>query len=270
MSNVATIDDLELSVRAFEVVQGSGIKSIGELLEADVTGWSPHVLAEIKEALAAQEIVWDVEVPALPPFAPPPDRAVPRSTITLTEGVSNEPISRFGGQPNAPTLSSAWPGSMKFLFQLTGEDLGLQGVVLVQAFANMGGEYYDDNHVIVYRTACPALIAPPNGVESDPVRLVTLRGDSDDRILTDIDIYDDEAVEASGVDPDSIDRARRHAWADKIRGIPVGANLEREQRDKTGKLMTCLLQLVTYDEWFLWYLFANDDASELRLHVVRG
>lgn len=270
MSNVATIDDLELSVRAFDVVQGSGIESIEELLAADVTGWSPHVVEEIREALADQGIVWDVDVPAVPPFAPPPERAVPRSTITLTDGESNAPVSRFGGRPNAPTTDSAWPGSMKFLFQFTGEDLGLPGVALVQAFANMSGEYYHDNRVVVHRTACPALLTPPEGVESEPGRVVTLLGDRDDRILTDIDIYDDDAVEASGVDPDSIDRARRHAWADKIRGIPVGANLERDQRDQAGQPMTCLFQLVTYDEWFLWYLFANDDASELRLHVVRG
>jgi hypothetical protein len=266
------IDRLELSVAAMDVLSEHNVASVADLLALDVSGWSARIVAEIREGLRELDIVWDVAVPARAPFTPPPERAVACSSITYTHATGSAPVSRLGGAPNAPTADTAWPSGMKFLFQLTGPDLGLDGVTLVQAFADMTGEYYEANcqAIRIYREPCPHVLQAPAGIVADPARIITLTPNLDDSILADIDIYDDDALEAAGVDQSYVEEARHHAWRDKIRGVPIGANIDRDQRDSKGQTMTSLLQLVTYDDAFLWYLFANADASELRLEVVRG
>jgi hypothetical protein len=78
--------------------------------------------------------------------------------------------------------------------------------------------------------------------------------------------YDDRRV--LGDDFDGSDDAHSDAWCDKIGRVPVGANLNLDQRDR--RAMQLLLQLVSFDDWFLWYVFASRDFQEARLVVVRG
>jgi hypothetical protein len=77
----------------------------------------------------------------------------------------------------------------------------------------------------------------------------------DDRRLLDDDFESEEA--------------RHHAWCDNIGGIPIGANLDRDLRDSADRPMRLLLELVTYDDWFLWALFADESCTELQLEIVR-
>lgn len=208
-------------------------------------------------------------------YVPPPDRAIPRQAIKLRPGSGSALVSRMGGLPNAPTADGPWPHSrnrpMRFILQLVGRAAGgevdLGDATLLQIFADMDGDYYDPGFhtVVIHRGATPATLTAPVGVDVEPVKLIDLAPGNDDRVLLDVDFpdEDDALYEAH-------QKARRHAWADKLWGIPVGANLDPDERDREGRPMRCLLQLVTYDDWFLWYVFASGDLSEARLQIVRG
>ena len=102
-------------------------------------------------------------------------------------------------------------------------------------------------------------------VETDAVRLLALEPGHDDRILLDIDWLEEGEPQY-----EEWEAARKHAFEDKLWGIPVGANVDPNQRDAQGRPTRCLLQLVSYDDWFLWYLFVSEDFSEARLQAVRG
>ncbi|MCK5218163.1 hypothetical protein KAR10_01495 [bacterium] len=187
----------------------------------------------------------------------------------------------MGGLPNAPLPSYPWPESnnrpMQFILQLVGVAAGgevdLGDISLIQVFADLEGDYYDKrwHTVVMHRGPCSALLSPPAGIEPKPVQTMVFQDGADDKLHIDIEDPDDEdELEAAGVDFDTMEKAESHAWCNKLRGIPVGANLQRDQTDSRDKQMECLLQLVTYDDWFLWYLFVNSDYSEVRLHIVRG
>lgn len=273
MTEARSIDELEISVRSMQVLQDNGIATLGQLLATDVGGWPGAVVSELRAALEELDITWDVVVPPIPPFEPPAERAVARAKLTYRGALTSEHVSRLGGLPSAPAAGAPWPAEgMKFLFQVAGADLGMLGVTFVQVFADMTSDYYDAScqRIVVLREPCTGVLDTPAGIVADPISVFEPTPGFDDGFLLDIDAGDDEALEDAGIDLDYADAARRHAWCDKIRGVPVGANVEKKPVDSRGAPMSLLLQLVTFDDWFLWYLFANADYSELALQVVRG
>jgi len=208
-------------------------------------------------------------------YTPPPERAIPRQAIRFRPGSDSALVSRMGGLPSAPSPGTPWPESpnrpMRFVMQLVGSAAGgevdLAGATVLQVFADLDGDYYDPAYhaVVIHRGPCPVTLAAPVGVEVAPVRLIELTAGHDDRVLLDIDFPDDDDPLAG-----AHQKARSHAWTDKLWGVPVGANLDPDERDSKGEPMRCLLQLVTYDDWFLWYVFASSDLAEARLQIVRG
>jgi hypothetical protein len=213
-------------------------------------------------------------------YTPPAERAVSRQTIRFTSGGDAEAlVDRIGGLPNVPSAEFAWPESawrpMQLIMQLVGKAAGGQidmgDVSVLQVFADMGGDYYEDNRVMLHRTPCCAVAAPPPGVDAIAVRGITLTPGADDRVLLDVDDPDDEeALVRAGADADIYERARRHAWADKIGGIAVGANLDPHVVDSRGEPMHLLLELVSHDDWFLWTVFVSADFREAKTQIVRG
>lgn len=209
------------------------------------------------------------------PWVVPPERAVPRLTLTLVAGGDEQaPISRMGGLPNAPTPNSPWPSTvqrpMDFVLQLTGKagggDLDLGDIQVLQVYADLEGEYYEQNEVVVYREPCPATLPSPLGVDLSPVQSMTFEPGNDDRVLIDLEWPEED-------DPlfEDHQSAYSHAWVDKAFGIPIGGNLDAASvKDSTGTPMQCVLQLTSHDDWFLWYVFASEDFSEVRLRIVRG
>lgn len=283
-----SLHDLDLSVRSFTVLENRGVATVADLLTLEDPSSLPRrVRAELRALVAeAYGMSWPPGEDGQdePAYAPPADRAVPRQAIVLaptaTAGASAL-VSRIGGLPCAPSTDQPWPMAserpMQFILQLVGVAAGgsieLGDVTVIQVFADLEGAFYEASAqaVVVHREPCPAVLAPPPGVAVAPAREMSLVAGADDRILLDVDDpEDDDALAAAGGDRDVHDEAASHAWCNKLRGIPVGANLERDQRDSRGQAMDCLLQLVDYDEWFLWYLFVSRDLREARLQVVRG
>jgi hypothetical protein len=80
----------------------------------------------------------------------------------------------------------------------------------------------------------------------------------------------DDRVLLDDSDDDDHEDAHDHAWCDKIRGVPVGANLPTTVKDSRGRPMQMLLELVTYDDWFLWSLWVSEDYREAKMEIVRG
>jgi len=151
---------------------------------------------------------------------------------------------------------------MDLVAQLVGKAAGgtidLGDVHALQIFADLDGDFYEpDCHaVIAHRAPCPAVVAPPPTVAIADVRAMLLEPGFDDRRLLDNDFESDEA--------------RHHGWCDKIGGIPIGANLDPDLRDSMDRPMRLLLELFSYDDWFLWALFADESCTEFRLEIVRG
>jgi len=238
------------------------------------------------------ELLWDHpefrSLVAAPPPAPPtaeePDdepvyqvpvaHAEPRFRIALAPHAGDDGalVDRLGGKPNAPTSDFAWPTSprrpMDFVAQLVGKAGGgtidLGDIHVLQIFADLEGDFYEPegNAVIAHRVPCPAVVEPPPTVEIAPVRVMTLEPGFDDRRLR-----DENADEIEGFDSEA---AHSHAWCDKIGGVAVGANLDPDLRDSADRPMRLVLELLSYDDWFLWALFANESFSELALEIVRG
>ena len=204
----------------------------------------------------------------------PSDRAIPRLDLAFHKGGDEAALSsRMGGLPSAPKPDSPWPSTvnrpMDFILQLTGKagggDLDMGDIQVLQVFAEIEGDYYEQNEVVVHREPCPVTLELPLGVDPAPAQAMTFEPGSDDRVLTDLE-WPDEG--------DSLYEAHRsaysHAFVDKAFGIPVGGNLEPEYiTDSAGVPMRCLLQLVSHDEWFLWYVFASADFREVQLVVIR-
>ena len=209
-----------------------------------------------------------------PVYEVPREHAVPRFRITLAprSGDDGALIDRLGGVPNAPSADFAWPTSperpMELIAQLVGKAAGgtidLGDIHVLQIFADNEGEFYEpEGHaVIAHRVPCPAIVQPPPTVPVAAVRAIALElGFDDRRVLA------EDPDELEGFDSDA---AHRHAWCDKIFGVPVGANLDPAVPDSAGRPMRLLLELVSYDDWFLWALFVNADWTELRLDIERG
>lgn len=200
----------------------------------------------------------------------PAERAVPRMSIELAPGGDPRALTnRLGGLPVAPAASSPWPESssrpMQLVAQLVGKaaggELDLGDIGVLQIFADLEGEYFDDNEVVVHRQGCPHVLEAPVGVEVLPTKTMKLVPGMDDKMLLDADAFENE----------DYDGANGHAFCDKLFGVPVGANLDVENIvDSKGERMRLLLELITYDDWFLWALFTNADFSETRLEIVRG
>jgi predicted DNA-binding WGR domain protein len=281
------VDDLELSVRSSEALAERKVKTLDELLRHDPASFPSKVVAEICALLADEyRISWgeaasDSEGAA--DYAPPKERAVPRLNIALTESQDERDghrfVSRVGGLPNAPSKDFPWPETdsrpMALVFQLVGKAGGgavdLGDVTLLQVFADLDGDYYEENEVILHRVPCEAVMSAPVGLAQQPVKLMSFAPGADDRILVDVaDPDDEDALRGVGADAAAYEEARTHAWCDKVGGIPVGANLDPDVCDSQGEPMTCVVELVTYDDWFLWALFANRSFSETNLQVVRG
>jgi tetratricopeptide (TPR) repeat protein len=209
------------------------------------------------------------------PYVPPPDRAIPRLTMSFRDGERDDDlVDRLGGRPVVPP-GTAWPHSpnrpMQLVLQLVGKAAGgfidLGDVTIVQVFADLEGDFYEEpyNTVLLHRDPCTLVLSAPPGLELEPVQRIELTPSDDDRILLDVEWVDED-------DPlhDEWNAAHRHAWKDKVWGVPVGANLDPEQEDSQGRPMKCLAQLLSYDDWFLWSVFVAEDMSEARLECVRG
>ncbi|MBO6938326.1 MAG: hypothetical protein JJ863_25375 [Deltaproteobacteria bacterium] len=220
-----------------------------------------------------EELDDDDEEPEAP-WVPPADRAVARLTLDFEDGEDDgAPVSRMGGRPNAPSTDTPWPSTssrpMDFVFQLTGKagggDIDMGDIHLLQVFADMEGEYYEANQLVIHRARCPAVLEPPTGVDLADVQLMRFEPDQDDRVLVDVEWPDEDH-------PLFADHqaAWSHAWTDKAWGVPVGGNLDPDIRDSQGRPMRGLLQLVSHDDWFLWYVFVNEDFSEAILEIIRG
>ncbi|MEM9069976.1 MAG: hypothetical protein AAGE52_15795 [Myxococcota bacterium] len=208
------------------------------------------------------------------PWVPPPDRAIDRLTIAFSEeGDARALSSRMGGLPQAPSADAPWPSTdhrpMDFVFQVVGKAAGgaidMGDIHVLQAFADMEGDYYEANQVVIHRTACPAVMEPPTGVDVAEVQTMSLVAGHDDRVLIDVEWPDeDHPLHADH------QAAWSHAWTDKVWGVPIGGNLDPDIRDSQGRQMRCLLQLVSHDDWFLWYVFVSVDFREAVLEIVRG
>lgn len=290
-----SVDDLEVSVRTSEVLAERGCQTLADVVALDPESLPKRVAAELRDVLAEHELTFGGEAAEEADedegdgddddgddddYTPPADRAVPRKTVSLVAGCDPRAlVNRVGGLPNAPSADAKWPESesrpMQLVAQLVGKaaggelDLGDAGVI--QIFADMEGDYYEENAVVVHRGPCPAVLEAPAGLEPLEAKTMNLTPGADDRILELVDDpEDDDALAKHGADADAYEEASSHAWCDKIGGLPVGANLEPDIRDSRGKPMRLLLELVTFDDWFLWALFRSADGSELRLEVVRG
>ena len=204
----------------------------------------------------------------------PAERAIPRLTLELRDGGDGQSLSsRIGGLPNGPRGESLWPSTesrpMDFVLQLTGTagggDLDMGDIQLLQVFADLEGEYYEQNELVVHREPCPAVLPVPLGVDLAPVRSMRFEPGDDDRVLIDVEwpfegepFFEEHRA------------AWSHACVDKAFGVPVGGNLQPEYiTDSAGQPMRCLLQLMSHDDWFHWYIFASADFRELELVVIR-
>jgi hypothetical protein len=204
----------------------------------------------------------------------PPERAVPRLQILL-DPTSNPdaPIDRVGGRPHAPSAACAWPVSaygkrpMQFMFQQLGKAGGgtidLGDVTVLQVFADMQSEYYEEGEhtVVVHREPCTITLALPDGVEMLEPRAMRFVAGQDDNVL--LESWDEERQPL-------YDLAHKHGFCSKVFGVPVGANLDLPVEGEDGSELRHIVQMNDIDDWFLWYVFANEDLSETKLEIVRG
>jgi hypothetical protein len=156
---------------------------------------------------------------------------------------------------------------MQFMFQLIGKagggSIDLGDVTVLQVFADLRGEYYEDgeNAVIVHRRPCPAVLATPEGIEATEPLAIRLVSGFDDSIL--IEEWQDEREEEHGL-------AHAHGFCSKVFGVPVAANLDLPVEGEDGQELRHIVQMIDIDDWFLWFVFANEDFTEARLEIVRG
>jgi hypothetical protein len=273
------VDELELSVSASQAVAELGVATIGELIASEGAKQLPaRVRGELRALLADEyDITWGEPVEQ-PTCEVPGEHAVARHRIVFEDRVDAEGalIDRLGGKPNAPSADFAWPSGssrpMRFIGQLVGKAAGgavdLGDIHVLQIYADLDGEFYEstDHAVVAHRAPCPAVVEPPATVEVASVRAMLLEPGVEDRRLLDDDAFDDEA-EHGDFDAEA---AQTHAWCDKVGGVAVGANFDKDLRNSKGEPMQLVLELLTYDDWFLWALFADAGFRELQLQVVRG
>ncbi|MFV8756299.1 hypothetical protein ACNOYE_37610 [Nannocystaceae bacterium ST9] len=267
------LDEAELSVRASDQLRSAGFTTLGEVLAQDPASLDARVALEIQALMdEVYEFEWGGTI-VVPPLEVPAERAVPRLQIVLEPGCDPDAaIDRVGGRPLAPSSATDWPISdsgrpMQFMFQLIGQagggSLELGDVAVVQVFADLQGEYYEEGEhaVVVHREPCPVVLALPDGVAMLEPRAMRFVAGVDDRILA--DEWDDERE-------DEWNLAHQHGFCSKVWGVPVGGNLELPVEGADGTELRHVVQFVDIDDWFLWYLFANADLSETRLVIERG
>ena len=156
---------------------------------------------------------------------------------------------------------------MQFIFQLLGKagrgSLELGDITVLQVFADLQGEYYEDGEhaVIVYREPCEVLLETPDAVDTLEPRAMRFVPGWDDRILA--EEWDDDRE-------DQWNLAHQHGFCSKVFGVPVGANLDLPVTGADGRELRHVVQMNDIDDWFLWYVFGNEDLSEACLVVVRG
>ncbi|MCA9614155.1 MAG: hypothetical protein H6722_13310 [Sandaracinus sp.] len=268
------LEELDLSDEAKEALASLELSTVAELVAiTDPSGLPRMVVAELIEALAEIDVEWSPTTTTVP-CDPPEERRVPRLEIDLEEGTESDVSSRLGGLPSAPSVDFEWPCSesrpMDFVLQIVGKagggEVELGDVHVLQVFADLEGEFYEDDWAIVmHREPCPAVLEAPVGVDVTPIRRMRFTEGFDDRILTDLEWPDDD-------DPlyDEHQAAHSHAWVDKVWGIPVAANLDAPSiTDSEGQPMRCLLALSCVDDWFLWHVFVREDFAEAQVVAVR-
>jgi hypothetical protein len=274
-----SIDDLELSVSAMELLQDLEVKDLAGVVALKPSDLTTRIVTELR-TLLKEEYAIEWGAAAAPKkkkkkkkkneWKAPPGREVPRIAIELEEGGDPRALTnRIGGLPLAPSPDTAWPESdsrpMQLVAQLVGKaaggELDLGDIHVVQIFADMEGDYYEENAVVIHRETCAHVLELPIGLEELETKTMQLEPGFDDALLLEDDAFDHE----------DHDGASSHAFCDKLFGVPVGANLDVENiRDSKDVQMKLLLELITYDDWFLWALFTNADFSEMKLEVVRG
>lgn len=205
--------------------------------------------------------------PEAPEYIVPDEFRVARVALDFDEqpDASTSLVDRLGGTPNIPA-GFVWPVGdarpMSLIVQLVGTagggSIDLGDIHVLQVFADMEGDYYEDNKVVVHREPCTAIAEVPVTVELNDTKVFKRKPGFDDARLL------DPEVELES------DEARSHAWCDKLGGVLVGANFDEDPRDSQDEQMRLVLELVSYDDWFLWALFANPTNTEFRLEVVRG
>jgi hypothetical protein len=279
MADIETtsIDELEVSVRCASELGRLGVKTVGELLALDPTQLPPRVAEELQFLLEEDfGLEWGEPVEP-PPYEPPTDARVPRQTITLGEpdtSIDRASVDRVGGLPVVPA-GFAWPRAsggtpMAFVFQIRGKagggDVDLGAKTMLQMFANLEGEYYEEGeHVVVaHAEPCSEVLEAPEGAAVEPSRAISFSDDFDDAILEDLE-FDPDTDEDGRYDD-----AHSHAFCDKVRGLPVVANLELPVVGADGASLGLVVQWLSIDDWFAWHVFANEDLSELRAEIVRA
>lgn len=222
---------------------------------------------EFQALIAPKPAPVEEPAPETPEYVVPDTHRIPRVALDFEDqpDASTSLRDRLGGTPNVPA-GFVWPVGyarpMSLIVQLVGTAGGgaidLGDVHVLQVFADMEGDYYEDNKVIVHREPCTAVAEVPATVELHDTKVFNRKPGFDDARLLDPEIELDS------------DDARTHAWCDKLGGVLVGANFDDDPRDSQDEQMRLVLELVSYDDWFLWALFANPTNTEFRLEVVRG
>jgi hypothetical protein len=220
----------------------------------------------------------------MPPRPPVPHLRLLLSPIAADDG---RVCDRLGGDPNAwaEDDAGAWPicgiceKPLQFVVQLLGEDAGGRarlgsGVSALQIFAcHNGGDcgFYEARskaqHVALRHGALlRRTVQRPGGrtssVVDDPLR--------EGQAIAYADGADD--IEALG-DPDS-DRgeaAFSAGFCDKLYGVPVAANEPDALTCTTcARPLAFLGQILSADDWFIYYLQRCEDGHELTFHAHRA
>jgi predicted DNA-binding WGR domain protein len=192
---------------------------------------------------------------------------------------------RLGGAPNRWSDQEPWPtcGScqqpLHFVLQLLGEKAGgrarIGKAAALQLFVchNEGDcEFYalrwNANHVALRsKPLASGLAERPGGTKSavadDPLRFarsIEYKDGADDAGALD-DLEDDERAE----------KAHERGFVDKLYGVPVAANEPEDVKcKKCRKRLAFLGQVLSADDWFIYYLHACESGHEVTFHGQRA
>ena len=193
---------------------------------------------------------------------------------------------RLGGSPNQWSEEEPWPvcgycnEPLHFVLQLRGEGSGGRAKIgkasCLQLFVCHGEgdcEFYElgskGNHVALRKKPLKAVLAKrPGGdkssVANDPLRVahgVTFKEGADDPEA--LEDYDDEARQT---------KAHRNGFTDKLYGVPVAANQPDDDLEcsKCEGPMAFLGQILSADDWFIYYLHACKKGHEVAFHAQRA
>ncbi len=193
---------------------------------------------------------------------------------------------RLGGEPNQWGEDEPWPlcghceEPLHFIVQLRGEGCGgkakLGKATCLQLFAchNEGDcEFYElgskGNYAALRSKPLKAQLAKrPGGnkssVANDPLRFaygITFKAGADDPEA--IEDYDNEARQQ---------KAHKNGFIDKLYGVPVAGNEPEEDLEctKCKEPMSFLGQLLSADDWFIYYLHACNKGHQVSFHAQRA